>query len=104
MLRRLLAVPLVAAVAACSAGVGAEMWMCSVSLTLGDVTASGRGSGGSEDAALSAAFAQACAGLPISGETLQACRRGENFSVSTTSGNITFVDPAERSVRCEGSW
>ena len=89
----------------------AGAWECTVSLTLepatfGDLSSpsgsgTGTGQGASRESALSAAYGQACAQLPISGATLQACRNGEDFTVEGGgTGNIRLFSAVSRRVSC----
>ena len=117
-MKALAMITIAALFAACGEGVdgpdGDVVWECSVTLDLEPSvfnnlrspsgSGSGTGTGGTREEALSSAYAQACAQLPISGTTLQACRNGEDFTVEGGGqGNIILASAVNRSVRCSGS-
>ena len=91
---------------------GSSSWQCNVTLTLnpatfGDIsspsgTGTGRGTGATQDQALSAALKEACSQLNLSGGLRSQCESGRDFMVSTTVGGITLVSTVSRSRRCWG--
>lgn len=70
---------LVLAVATCGELTGTSAWRCDVTLTMNDQrTATGSGSGSTEQEARDGALAVACAQLGLSGDALGLCEAGRN--------------------------
>ncbi len=87
-----------------SLSVGSLSWTCDVSLRIDSLTGEGSGSGSSRDEALQSALRVACSKLSLDSVTLDQCEQNLNFGKSQTIGNVTIVSPAEKSVRCSGSF
>ena len=117
-MNKLVVIAVPVALLACAADTGGPdgdvAWECSVTLDLEPAvfnnlrspsgSGSGSGTGSTREEALSTAYAQACAQLPISGATLQACRNGEEFVVEGGGqGNIILASAVNRSVSCSAS-
>ena len=81
-------------------------WHCDVGLTLPSSTAgsqgspSGTGTGSTRDAALSAAYAQACDQLDLDSATASLCTAGQDFTVDYGDLSLIVISAAERSVQC----
>lgn len=78
---------LVLAAAACAEITGASTWQCDVTLTMDNRTASGSGSGSTQQEALHAARSAACAQLGLSGNALSLCEAGQNPGALSWSTN-----------------
>ncbi len=76
---------LVLAVAACAEVTGASGWQCDVTVTMDNRTASGSGMGSTQQEALDAALAAACAQLGLSGDALSRCEAGQNPGAASWS-------------------
>lgn len=63
-------------------------WQCDVTVTMDSRTASGSGSGSTQQEALDAALANACAQLGLSGNALSLCQAGQNPGAFSWSTNI----------------
>lgn len=78
---------LVLAVAACAEITGASAWQCDVTLSMDSRTASGSGSGSTQQEALDEALSATCARLGLTGEALSRCEAGQNPGASSWSTN-----------------
>ena len=81
-------IALVLAIAACGDVTDAAGWQCDVTVAMGNRTASGSGSGSTQQEALDAALANACAQLGLSGNALSLCQAGQNPGALSWSTNI----------------
>ena len=90
-----------------------ETYECTVTLTLNPAsfgnlsspsgTGTGSGTADSEQAALSAAYRDACAQLPLSDSEARSCRNGDAFTVAGGgAGNVVLHSTVSRRVQCTG--
>ncbi|MXX54552.1 MAG: hypothetical protein F4X11_10395 [Acidobacteria bacterium] len=77
----------VLAVAACAEITGASAWQCDVTLSMDNRTASGSGSGSTQQEALDEALSTACARLGLAGAALSRCEAGGNPGAASWSSN-----------------
>lgn len=89
-------IALVLAVAGCAAATDPTMWQCDVTLTTMDNrTVTGSGSGSTRFEASSAALADACTRLGLTGEARRNCVLGANPIISSNGEVIFIVDRTE---------
>ncbi len=74
-------------VAGCGDLIGEAGWRCDVTLTMDNRTASGSGTGSSQQEALDAALATACGQLGLTGNALSLCEAGQNPGAFSWSSN-----------------
>ena len=115
-IRGLLAGVVALALSACAPDPAASSsltYECTVTLTLnpasfGDLSspsgsATGTGTADSEQAALSAAYRDACSQLPLSDSEARSCRNGDTFTVAGGgAGNVALHSTVSRRVQCSG--
>jgi hypothetical protein len=63
---------------ACDVLTSADDWTCEVTVNFGSRTATGTGTGSSQDTALDRAWEDACSRLNLSGSELTRCEDGKN--------------------------